>query len=78
MLTFGLKKPPVNSITGLSPSISIDQYMSNHSPRSTLGTATDIFTYLRVLFARLGHRLCPSCGRMCRRCRRKWMGAGGR
>ncbi|MFN8497363.1 MAG: excinuclease ABC subunit UvrA [Anaerolineae bacterium] len=60
---FGLTKPPVDSIAGLSPSISIDQHLTNRSPRSTVGTATDVYTYLRVLFARLGHRACPHCGR---------------
>jgi excinuclease UvrABC ATPase subunit len=59
LVSFGLSKPPVDSIAGLSPSISVDQYLSNHSPRSTVGTTTEIFTYLRVLFARLGHRPCP-------------------
>ena len=63
LLTFGLAKPPVDSIVGLSPSISVDQHVTNHSPRSTVGTATDIFTYLRVLYARLGHRPCPMCGK---------------
>ena len=63
MVTDGLTKPPVDAIVGLSPSISVDQRLTNHSPRSTVGTATEIFTYLRVLFARLGHRPCPSCGR---------------
>ena len=56
-----LTKPPVDSITGLSPSISVDQHLTNHSPRSTVGTSTDVYTYLRVLFARLGHRPCPHC-----------------
>lgn len=63
MVGFGLAKPPVDAISGLSPSISIDQHLTNHSPRSTVGTATDIYTYLRVLFARLGHRPCPACGK---------------
>ncbi|MGZ3679339.1 MAG: excinuclease ABC subunit UvrA, partial [Ktedonobacterales bacterium] len=54
--------PPVDAITGLSPSISVDQHLTNHSPRSTVGTTTDVYTYLRVLFARLGHRPCPTCG----------------
>ena len=63
MVTFGLAKPPVDAITGLSPSISVDQHLTNHSPRSTVGTATEVYTYLRVLFARLGHRPCPVCGR---------------
>jgi excinuclease ABC subunit A len=58
----GLSKPPVDSITGLSPTISVDQRLTNHSPRSTVGTVTEVFTYLRVLWARLGHRPCPQCG----------------
>jgi len=62
MVAFGLEKPPVDSIVGLSPTISVDQYLTNHSPRSTVGTTTEIYTYLRVLFARLGHRICPACG----------------
>ena len=63
MVTWGLNKPPVDSIVGLSPSISVDQYLTNHSPRSTVGTTTEVFTYLRVLYARLGHRPCPNCGK---------------
>ncbi len=63
MLTWGLSKPPVDSITGLSPSVSIDQRLTNHNPRSTVGTTTELFTYLRVLYARLGHRPCPACGK---------------
>jgi len=63
LVTWGLTKPPVDSIVGLAPSISVDQHLTNHSPRSTVGTATDIFTYLRVLYARLGHRPCPKCGK---------------
>ena len=63
LVTDGLTKPPVDSISGLSPSISVDQHLTNHSPRSTVGTATEIFTYLRVLYARLGHRPCPACGK---------------
>ncbi len=63
LVAFGLTKPPVEAITGLSPSISVDQHLTNRSPRSTVGTATDVYTYLRVLFARLGHRPCPSCGK---------------
>ncbi len=64
MVTFGMSKPPVDAITGLSPSISVDQHLTNHSPRSTVGTSTDVYTYLRVLFARLGNRPCPSCGKV--------------
>ncbi len=63
MVTWGLSKPPVESISGLSPTISIDQRLTNQSPRSTVGTSTEVYTYLRVLFARLGHRLCPHCGK---------------
>ncbi|MBN1661390.1 MAG: excinuclease ABC subunit UvrA [Anaerolineae bacterium] len=55
--------PPLDSISGLSPSVSIDQHLTNRSPRSTVGTVTEVYTYLRVLFARLGHRPCPHCGR---------------
>src|SRR5512136_2573311 len=57
-----VSKPPVDRIEGLSPSIAIDQHANNRSPRSTVGTSTEVFTYLRVLFARLGHRPCPNCG----------------
>ncbi|HWQ47299.1 MAG TPA: hypothetical protein VN376_10545, partial [Longilinea sp.] len=63
MLAMGMAKPPVDAITGLSPSISVDQHLTNRSPRSTVGTVTDVFTYLRVLYARLGHRPCPVCGK---------------
>ncbi|HET8910474.1 MAG TPA: excinuclease ABC subunit UvrA [Ktedonobacteraceae bacterium] len=63
LVPYGMAKPPVDAITGLSPAISIDQHLTNHSPRSTVGTSTDIYTYLRVLFARLGHRPCPTCGK---------------
>lgn len=61
MVTFGLAKPPVDSISGLSPTISVDQHLTNRSPRSTVGTSTEVYTYLRVLFARIGHRPCPNC-----------------
>ena len=63
LVAFGLAKPPVDAITGLSPSISVDQHLTNRSPRSTVGTVTEVYTYLRVLFARLGHRPCPTCGK---------------
>ncbi|HEX8727660.1 MAG TPA: ATP-binding cassette domain-containing protein, partial [Ktedonobacterales bacterium] len=62
MVTFGLAKAPVSSIVGLSPTISIDQRLTNHSPRSTVGTSTEVYTYLRVLYARVGRRPCPHCG----------------
>jgi excinuclease ABC subunit A len=63
LVTWGVSKPPVDSIVGLSPSISVDQHLTNHSPRSTVGTVTEVFTYLRILYARLGHRPCPACGK---------------
>jgi excinuclease ABC subunit A len=62
MVTY-VNKPPMDSVSGLSPSISVDQGLTNRSPRSTVGTATEVFTYLRVLFARVGHRPCPRCGK---------------
>jgi excinuclease ABC subunit A len=64
LVTDALSRAPVDAITGLSPSISIDQHLSNRSPRSTVGTATEVFTYLRVLFARAGHRPCANCGQI--------------
>jgi excinuclease ABC subunit A len=62
-VAYKLAKPPVDGISGLSPSISIDQHLANHSPRSTVGTSSDVYTYLRILFARLGVRVCPNCGK---------------
>ena len=56
-------KPDVDSIEGLSPAISIDQKTTSHNPRSTVGTVTEIYDYLRLLFARVGHPHCPICGR---------------
>jgi len=58
-----MKKPDVDLIEGLSPSISIDQKTTSHNPRSTVGTVTEIYDYLRLLFARIGHPHCPNCGR---------------
>ncbi len=58
-----MDKPDVDSIEGLSPSISIDQKSASHNPRSTVGTVTEIYDYLRLLFARIGHPHCPVCGR---------------
>jgi len=58
-----MEKPDVDSIEGLSPSISIDQKTTSHNPRSTVGTVTEIYDYLRLLFARVGHPHCPVCGR---------------
>ena len=55
-------KPDLDSITGLSPAISIDQKTVSHNPRSTVGTVTEIYDFLRLLFARIGHPHCPSCG----------------
>jgi excinuclease ABC subunit A len=56
-------KPEVDHIEGLSPAISIDQKTTSHNPRSTVGTITEIYDYLRLLFARVGHPHCPNCGR---------------
>ncbi len=58
-----MDKPDVDSIEGLSPAISIDQKGTSHNPRSTVGTVTEIYDYLRLLFARIGHPHCPNCGR---------------
>jgi excinuclease ABC subunit A len=58
-----MEKPDVDSIEGLSPAISIDQKTTSHNPRSTVGTVTEIYDYLRLLFARVGHPHCPVCGR---------------
>lgn len=56
-------KPDVDFIEGLSPAISIDQKTTSHNPRSTVGTVTEIYDYMRLLFARIGHPHCPICGR---------------
>ncbi len=58
-----MKKPEVESIEGLSPAIAIDQKTVSHNPRSTVGTVTEIYDYLRLLYARIGHPHCPICGR---------------
>lgn len=58
-----MDKPDVDAIDGLSPAISIDQKSTSHNPRSTVGTITEIYDYLRLLFARVGHPYCPNCGR---------------
>ena len=58
-----MEKPDVDYIEGLSPAISIDQKGPSHNPRSTVGTVTEIYDYLRLLFARVGHPHCPKCGR---------------
>lgn len=57
-----MEKPDVDQITGLSPAISIDQKTTSHNPRSTVGTITEIYDYLRLLFARVGHPHCPNDG----------------
>ncbi len=57
-----MDKPDVDQIEGLSPAISIDQKSTSHNPRSTVGTVTEIYDYLRLLFARIGHPHCPTCG----------------
>ncbi|EJX06727.1 excinuclease ABC, A subunit, partial [gut metagenome] len=59
-----MEKPDVDSIEGLSPSVSIDQKTTNRNPRSTVGTVTEIYDYLRLLFARVGIPHCPVCGRV--------------
>ena len=61
-VAMGIGKPTFERITGLMPSISVDQHHANRSPRSTLGTASEIYTYLRVLYARIGDRSCLNCG----------------
>ena len=58
-----MDKPDVDQIDGLSPAISIDQKPTSHNPRSTVGTVTEIYDYLRLLFARVGHPHCPKCGK---------------
>lgn len=80
VIPFGMARPPVDAISGLSPAVSVDQHLTNRSPRSTVGTSSDIYTYLRVLFARLGRRPCPTCGRDVPPCADlvdvSWEGAG--
>ncbi|WIG57694.1 MAG: Excinuclease ABC subunit A [Ktedonobacterales bacterium] len=58
-----MDKPDVDHIDGLSPAISIDQKSTSHNPRSTVGTVTEIWDYMRLLYARVGHPHCPQCGR---------------
>ena len=58
-----MEKPDVDSIDGLSPAISIDQKTTSRNPRSTVGTVTEIYDYLRLLYARVGRPHCPICGR---------------
>ncbi|MDD5648057.1 MAG: excinuclease ABC subunit UvrA, partial [Dehalococcoidia bacterium] len=58
-----MDKPDVDYIEGLSPAISIDQKGPSHNPRSIVGTVTEVYDYLRLLFARVGRPHCPQCGR---------------
>ncbi len=58
-----MDKPDVDYITGLSPAVAIDQKSTSRSPRSTVGTVTEIYDYLRLLFSRIGHPHCPKCGK---------------
>ncbi len=62
-----MEKPDVENIEGLSPAISIDQKSTNRNPRSTVGTVTEIYDYMRLLYARIGIPHCPKCGREIRR-----------
>jgi len=59
-----MDKPDVDKIDGISPAISIDQRKSSHNPRSTVGTTTEIYDYLRLLYARIGKPHCPNCGKL--------------
>jgi len=59
-----MEKPDVDYIEGLSPAVSIDQKATSHNPRSTVGTVTEVYDYLRLLFARIGIPHCPVCGRV--------------
>src|SRR3982751_6466284 len=58
-----MDKPDVDKIEGLSPAISIDQKSASHNPRSTVGTVTEIYDYMRLLYARIGIPHCPVCGK---------------
>lgn len=57
-----MDKPDVDFIEGLSPAVSIDQKSTSRNPRSTVGTITEVYDYLRLLYARIGHPHCPICG----------------
>src|SRR3989344_4375697 len=59
-----MDKPDVDKIEGISPAIAIDQRKAMHNPRSTVGTITEIYDYLRLLFARIGKPHCPNCGKL--------------
>src|SRR3712207_7358353 len=58
-----MDKPDVDFIEGLSPAVSIDQKSTNRNPRSTVGTITEVYDYLRLLYARAGQPHCPNCGK---------------
>ena len=62
-----MDKPDLDSIDGLSPAVSIDQKTTSRNPRSTVGTVTEIYDYLRLLYARMGTPHCPECGRVIER-----------
>ncbi|WP_209860540.1 excinuclease ABC subunit UvrA [Paenibacillus shirakamiensis] len=64
MMADGITRPKVDSIEGLSPSISIGQHVTNRNPRSTVGTVTELYTFVRFIFSRLGERTCPACNRV--------------
>ncbi|SEM97858.1 excinuclease ABC subunit UvrA [Lihuaxuella thermophila] len=64
MVSDSISKPKVDAIHGLSPSISVGQHATNRNPRSTIGTVTDIYTLMRILYAKIGERPCPSCGEL--------------
>ena len=59
-----MNKPDVDQIEGLSPAIAIDQKSGSHNPRSTVGTSTEIYDYLRLLFAKIGKPHCHKCGEL--------------
>ena len=63
----GIERPDVDKITGLSPVISIEQKTTNKNPRSTVGTTTEIYEYLKLLFARIGHTFSPKSGKEVKR-----------
>ena len=70
-----MDKPKVEFIEGLSPTISIDQKTTNYNPRSTVGTVTEIYDYLRLLFARVGIAHCPKCGKEIKKQTKAWLEA---
>ncbi len=71
-----MDKPDVDFIEGLSPAVSIDQKSTSRNPRSTVGTITEVYDYLRLLFARIGKPHCPECGRRSRDSRRRRSSTG--